>query len=345
MDRNVPAIDATTSTTVLVTSTSANRIHCVARRLAMSPRGAGVHRALALPATVSLAPWLRALAVCVVLGLILHAISRVQARLMQRAWAEHAPEARTLVPLGGKLARVVAIAAALLVILTQFGYSVSTLLAGIGIGGVALALASQKTMEHLFGSVALTTDEVFRVGDFVRVGDVEGTVERVGLRSTSVRTVRRTMVRIPNGKLAEDRIETFSERDRFLFQHDFLLPFTTPSADVRSITRALDDLLVAHARVWQAERRVDVVAFAESGIRMRVMCWLTTPSWSEFMTAQHYLLLSVKQVVEAHGHVMAVPTQRVEWPAATGEPMREAIPRAPAPPAATPSAASASPLR
>jgi MscS family membrane protein len=263
------------------------------------------------------------------------AVGLVQREVLSRPWALQTPQVQTLVPLIGRFVRVLLAAVALLAVLTQFGYSVSTLLAGIGLGGVALALASQKSMEHLFGSVALASDQVFRVGDFVRIGELEGTVERVGLRSTSIRTVRRTVIRIPNGKLAEERIETYSERDRFLFQHDFVLPFTTSAADVRSITRALDEMLTAHARIWQPERRVDMVGFADSGIRMRVMCWFTTPSWSEFMTAQHYLLLTLKETVEQHGVELALPARVVQLTAAPTleEPLRALPLRAAADPA------------
>ena len=128
---------------------------------------------------------------------------------MNAAWSNGQTQARTLVPLLGNFLRVTLAILALLVALSQFGYQVTSLLAGLGIGGIAVALAGQKTVEHLFGSVSLAADKAFRVGDFVRVGTLQGTVERIGLRSTSFRTIDRTIVRVPNGRLAEERIETF----------------------------------------------------------------------------------------------------------------------------------------
>jgi MscS family membrane protein len=125
--------------------------------------------------------------------------------------------AQTIVPLIGRSLRVALGLAALLVPLSQLGYPVGTLLAGLGIGGIIVALAAQKTVENLFGSVSLAADRVMRVGDWVKFDDVQGTVERIGLRSTHIRTLDRTVVKVPNGRLAELRIESFGERDRIRF--------------------------------------------------------------------------------------------------------------------------------
>ena len=120
-----------------------------------------------------------------------------------------------LLPLGRKIAKVVLLALGLVSVLNELGFQVASLLAGLGIGGIALALAAQKTVENLFGSVAIGVDQPFRVGDFVKVEDVLGTVEAIGMRSTRVRTLDRTLVTFPNGKLADMKAETFAARDRF----------------------------------------------------------------------------------------------------------------------------------
>ena len=96
----------------------------------------------------------------------------------------------------------------------ELGYPVASVLAGLGIGGLALALAAQKTVENLFGSVSLAADEAIRLGDTVRIDNLQGTVEGIGLRSTRVRTPERTLVTIPNGLLAGQRIESLTARDR-----------------------------------------------------------------------------------------------------------------------------------
>ena len=120
-----------------------------------------------------------------------------------------------LLPMLRKATKIGVVAMAVIAVLTDLGYPVASLLAGLGIGGLALALAAQKTVENLFGSFSITVDQPFRVGDYVLLeSGTAGTVEAIGLRSTRLRTLERTVVTIPNGKLADQRIETFAPRDR-----------------------------------------------------------------------------------------------------------------------------------
>ena len=94
----------------------------------------------------------------------------------------------------------------------------TAVVAGIGVGGIAVALAAQKTLENLIGGITIVSDQPIRVGDFCRVGEYQGTVQAVGLRSTRIRTLGRTVVSIPNGQLAVMNIENFSLRDKIWFQ-------------------------------------------------------------------------------------------------------------------------------
>ncbi len=242
---------------------------------------------------------------------VLRVISLVQDQLLLGPWAATQPQARTLVPLLARILRVSVGIIALLVVLSQFGYSVGALLTGVGIGGVALALASQKTVEHLFGSVSLAADKVFRVGDFVRIGDMEGTVERIGLRSTSVRTLNRTVVRIPNGRLAEERIETFGERDRFYFGHDIGVTYDTTPEKLRQIMTAIDARLREEPTLWTETVIVRTVAFADSAITIRVRAWFEVPDLMAFLDVQNDLLLSFMQIVEAAGSGFAFPSRTI----------------------------------
>ncbi len=241
----------------------------------------------------------------------LRVISLVQDQLLLGSWANGQTQARTLVPLLTRFLRVSVALIAFLVVLAQFGYPVGALLAGVGIGGVALALASQKTVEHLFGSISLAADKVFRVGDFVRVGDVEGTVERIGLRSTSLRTLARTIVRIPNGRLAEERIETFGERDRFLFEHMIGVTYDTTPAQIRTIVATIEARLRAEPLLWPDTVVVRARGFEESAISIRVRAWFEVPDFVTFLDVQHELLLAIMEIVEHAGSSFAFPSRTV----------------------------------
>jgi MscS family membrane protein len=241
----------------------------------------------------------------------LRAIRLVQGQLEQSAWGQAEPHTRGLVALGGRVLRVALGAAAVLTALAQFGYPVSTLLAGLGIGGVALALASQKTVEHLFGSVSLAADRTFRVGDFVRVDGTEGTVEAIGLRSTKVRTLERTLVRFPNGRLAEMKVETFGERDRIRLLAPFGVEFGTSAAAMRAILADVEAMLRAHPRIWGERVAVEFTGFGESSLDCRLICWFETTDIFEFGAIRSEVLLSVMGIVERHGSSFAFPTRTV----------------------------------
>lgn len=242
---------------------------------------------------------------------LLRAIRLLQERLVTAAWSNGQTQARTLVPLLGNFLRVTLAILALLVALSQFGYPVTALLGGLGIGGIAVALAGQKTVEHLFGSVSLAADKAFRVGDFVRVGTLEGTVERIGLRSTSFRTHQRTIVRVPNGRLAEDRIETFGARDRIFFRIDLGITYDTPPETLAVIRDDIEAHLRRQPKIWTDTLQVHVIGFGESAITMRVSAWFQTVDFTEFLEIRHEILLEFMRIVSRHGSSFAFPTRTV----------------------------------
>jgi len=243
---------------------------------------------------------------------LLRIIRLAQDHVANAAWATgQGTQARTLVPLLGNFLRVTLAVIALLVALAQFGYPVGTLLAGLGIGGIAVALAAQKTVEHLFGSVSLAADNAFRVGDWVRAGASEGAVERIGLRSTSIRTVDRTVVRIPNGRLADERIETFGERDRILLRTDIDLTYNTTPEQLERIRDALEAALRAHPMVFADIMRVHVVGFTDSAIRINVISWFLTTDWEEFLRIRHDMLITFMRIISANGSSFAFPSRTV----------------------------------
>jgi MscS family membrane protein len=253
---------------------------------------------------------------------LLRIIRLVQSRLERAEWASvPGAQARTLVPLLSNILRVTLAAIALLVALAQFGYPVGTLLAGLGIGGIAVALAAQKTVEHLFGSVSLAADKAFRVGDWVRAGTTEGEVERIGLRSTSVRTIDRTVVRIPNGRLADERIETFGERDRILFRTDLDVTYDTSPEQIERIRDDIEAALRAHPLIWPDRVRVFVVLFADSAIRLNVTAWFLTTDLMEFLRIRHDMLLRIMRIVRNNGSSFAFPSRTVYHVGQPGTPL------------------------
>ena len=134
--------------------------------------------------------------------------------LRQSPWLLARPALFGMAPLLNRLIEVGLWAVAILWSLQELGYSVTAVLASLGLGGLAVALAAKNSLEHLIGGMTLSLDQPMRVGDQVKIGDVQGDVEQIGIRSTRIRTADRSLVSIPNGKLAELNIETLAARDR-----------------------------------------------------------------------------------------------------------------------------------
>jgi len=209
---------------------------------------------------------------------------------------------------GSKVAVVVLGAVALL---GQWGVPVASLVAGLGIGGLAVALAAQKTVENLIGSLSIGVDVPFKMGDYIRVDGLEGNVEAIGLRSTRVRTLDRTLVTIPNGKLADARIETFGARDRIRLYCTLSLVYGTTAAQLRAVLEGVEAAIRGHPLAWQEEVRVRFVALGHHALEVEVMAWLQTSDWLRFQAARQELLLRFLEVVERSGTAFAFPTQTV----------------------------------
>ncbi len=253
----------------------------------------------------------RAIAVVAVFWLFVRAIDVFQDALPRSEWATRNPSLRTLIPFGGRIARVLVMVVGLLTVVATFGYPVATILAGLGIGGIAVALGAQKSLEHFFGSVSIGVDQPFRVGDWVTVNGVSGGIEEIGLRSTRIRTLGRTLVSIPNGVLAESQSENFGQRDRMALQFTIGLEYGLTSAQVRKIRDDLRSYVAAHPKTWQEKANVRFIRFGASSLDIEVLCWLSTTSADEFGELREEILLGVMEIVERNGAAFAYPTQTV----------------------------------
>jgi MscS family membrane protein len=260
---------------------------------------------------------LRASGVVTTFWALWRAVDVVSAVIGQGAWSRDSPSARSLLAVGGRAGKAAVLALGVIATLAELGFPVASLVAGLGLGGLALALAAQKTVENLFGSLSLAVDQPVRVGDFVRVEDFVGTVEAIGLRSTRVRTLDRTLITIPNGRLADMRLESFSARDRMRLACTLGLVYDTTAAQMRRVLAGLEAALRAHPQIWPDAVVVRFKEFGASSLDIEVMAWFQTPEWSEFQLIRQEVLLQFMEVVERAGTSFAFPTQTVHL---TGDP-------------------------
>jgi MscS family membrane protein len=214
-----------------------------------------------------------------------------------------------LLPVVRKTLQIFIVTFAGVAALHSFGVNVITLLAGLGVGGLAVALAAQKTLENFIGGITLYADQPVRVGEFCRFGATVGTVEEVGLRSTRVRTLDRTVVTIPNSEFSNLQIENFARRDRIWYHPTVRLRYDTTPDQMRYVLVEVHRLLYAHPKVDSASARIRFVGFGTSSLDLEVFSYVTATDYGEYLEVAEDLNLRIMDIVAAAGTNFAVPSQ------------------------------------
>jgi MscS family membrane protein len=206
---------------------------------------------------------------------------------------------------------LIAILIGLMIMLHKMGINASTTLAGLGVGGIAIALAAQKTLENVIGGASLIMDGSIRVGDFFKLGNVMGTIEVIGLRSTTVRTPDRTIVTIPNGQMATMTLENLSARDNFWLRQLICVEYQTPPAALTSLLEQVRELLERDSRIVPATSRVRFVRFAESNLELEVVAYILAKDWDRFLEIQEELLMKIRVLIETTGVGLGYPARAI----------------------------------
>ena len=242
-------------------------------------------------------------------------------------WARSRPSMRAIVPLGVRVGYFAVLAIALVAVLADLGYPVASLVAGLGIGGLALALAAQKTVENLFGAFSISVDQPFSVGDVIAADGITGEVQAIGLRSTRIRTAERTLISIPNGKLADMKIESHTARDRFRLFCLLGLVYSTTAAQVRRLLAELESTLRAQPKLFQDDVGVRLRSLSTDAMEIEISVYFLTTDFKEFASIRQDMLLTFIELVEKAGTALAYPTRTVLVSGdATPAPARAAAP-------------------
>jgi MscS family membrane protein len=219
-------------------------------------------------------------------------------------------EGGSIILVGRRIAKAFAIALAVLLILDNAGFDLRTVLTGLGVGGIAIALAAQRTLENVFGAIALVTDQPVRVGDTCKFGTSIGVVEDIGLRSTRIRTPDRSVISVPSGQFANMSLENLSSRERMWFHPTLSLRLDTTAAQLRQVLAATEELFRTHEKVLEGSR-IRLAGFAPAAINLEAHAYIETTSGEEFLVIQEELLLRMIEIVEEAGTGLSIPGQSV----------------------------------
>jgi len=198
---------------------------------------------------------------------------------------------------------------AVLVYLDNLGVNITTVLAGLGVGGLAVALALQKPMEDVFGAITLYTQQPVRVGDFCRIGDNTGTIEEIGLRTTRLRTLANTLIAIPNARLASEPIDNISARKKILYWPTLRLRYDSTPEQLQHVLEGIRSMFDAHERVLQEGHRVRFKKISDDALLIEAYAYLNTRDWEVYMELVEDLNMRILEIIAESGTSLSPPAR------------------------------------
>ncbi len=228
-----------------------------------------------------------------------------------------------LVPLIRKTLKVFVVILGTIFILQNLDVDVASLLTGLGIGGLAFALAARDTLANFFGSITIFIDKPFQVGDWVVAGNIEGTVEEVGFRSTRIRTFYNSLVSVPNAKIADSAIDNMGLRQYRRLKTTLGLTYSTTAEQMQAFIDGVRAIVLANPRTRKDYYEIHFNSFGDFSLNVLVYVFFKVPNWSEELQERHNLLLEILKMAEAIGVEFAFPTQTVHLDSMPGKKARE----------------------
>ncbi|MEM7154957.1 MAG: mechanosensitive ion channel family protein [Myxococcota bacterium] len=218
-----------------------------------------------------------------------------------------------LVPIVRKTAKASLVIIGTVMVLQNMGYPVGSLLAGLGIGGAALAFASKDTVANFFGSLVIFVDRPFQIGDWVEIGDVEGTVEEVDIRTTRIRTFANSLITVPNSQMTVTAIQNWSRMQKRRIKLEVGLSYDTTSDQMRAAVQAIRDIIEGDDRFHHDFYLVNFHEMAESSLNVFCYFFTKTTNWAEYMQIRQEFLLAVMDATQKLGLEIAFPTRTLHF--------------------------------
>ena len=218
-------------------------------------------------------------------------------------------DALPLLPPAGRSVKLVLVLAAMVAIVDSFGFNVTAVVAGLGVGGIAIALAAQKSVENLFGGISLYADQPVRVGEVCRFGDQIGTIEEIGLRSTRIRTRERTLLTVPNAEFAHLQLDNFTRRDKYWYNPTLGLRYETSPDQMRYVLVEVRKTLYAHPLIDPDPARIRFTSFGAYSLDLEVFAYVNVATYDDFLEVAEDLNLRIMEIVQRAGSSFAFPSQ------------------------------------
>ena len=243
--------------------------------------------------------------------LLLRVIDTIFTRAVNLSYKKNYTERVSILGLLRKVVKALLLIFAIIVIFGNLGFDLTTGIAALGVGGLALALGAQKTIENLVGSVVVVADSPVRIGDYCKFGTYEGTVVDIGIRSSRVRTLTRTIVTVPNGDFSSMQIENFTSRDMFRFFHQLYIKRTADIEVVFQMVKDLDKFLDEHYLTNQEWNQVNILELRQDCYVIQLQAYINANDVMEFYDKQNVVFVDVLLQVRNYEVEHALPTQQL----------------------------------
>lgn len=244
----------------------------------------------------------------IVLGLIGFTISRLADRMKRNGQTD----AVVLLKPAATGLKILTILIALLTWFDNLGYELTALLAGLGVGGIAVAMASQKSLENLIGSITIYAAQPVKVGDLCQFGTILGIVEEIGLRSTQLRTLSRTVVHIPNALFSSNSIENLTQRDKIQYRCHLKLSYDVTPTQMRAVLARIRELIAQHEHIDAEASRVRFTEFGDYAQELELYLFITTTDFAQYLEYREDINLSIVDLLDQEGVKLIVPVNTVQ---------------------------------
>ncbi|MCH4891012.1 mechanosensitive ion channel family protein [Acidaminobacter sp. JC074] len=219
---------------------------------------------------------------------------------------------KLMIPFMTKLFRLIIFIVTLAIVADTWGFDVGTFVAGLGIGGLAFALAAKDTLANMFGGAVLITEKPFTIGDWIIVGDVEGTVEDINFRSTKIRKFNKSIVTVPNSRVADSNIINYSKRNIRRISYELKIHIDTPIDSVKKVVKDIEDMLIEHKGVHNETIFVKFNKFGESSLNIFLYYFSNTSIWGEYLSIAEDTNFKIMEILEANEVSLAVPLKQIK---------------------------------
>ncbi len=210
-----------------------------------------------------------------------------------------------------KILKILVYIGATVIIIQEMNYDLSGLITGLGLSGVILTLAAQDTAKNLFGGIVIFLDKPFKVGDYIKLPEYDGTVEDITFRSTKVRTVENTVLHIPNSEISSAIITNCSEMQKRRYKTDLIIELGTPLMQIQKVIQDIEDMLSVHEKVISDSINVKFQNITDNGTEIIVIAYLDIVDYMKFLEKQQELNFSIMQILEDNGVELAYNTQTI----------------------------------